>query len=243
MASYNVRHQKQLFDTYYKGSKVLGELQDLELNIDDKAKLQEITINKFLLQVALKGVENVQGITPMRERGGLSCYELNTLIQSKLKLNRDEYKTKNITDDKQYRFHVGDKVINTKNDYKTKTPNDATCPIFNGNIGMVKSIGENYIIVDFFNVGEILLPEKNIQKLELAYFITVHKMQGMEADTVIIGLDMASYTMLTNELLYTAISRASKYCILVAENKAVRRCVSTLSTTKKQTWLADLLNS
>jgi exodeoxyribonuclease V alpha subunit len=75
----------------------------------------------------------------------------------------------------------------------------------------------------------------------LAYAITVHKSQGSEWDSVIIGLDYSSYTLLTKEMVYTAITRAKHNCILCAEGAALRYAISNSNIVAKQTFLKGLL--
>lgn len=240
--SKDMRNKKQLFEAGFKGREILGELQDLELNIDIRSKLQGYAIRQYLHYAKRDGVSNVMGVTPMRERGDLSCYSLNTRIQESLDLDRTISIARNLSKDKKYIFYKGDKIINTKNNYSTKSSIGHIVPIFNGNIGIVKEIYSDSMIVSFASVGDIVLEREDINKIELAYFITVHKSQGSECDTVIFAIDYTAYKMLTNELIYTGITRAKKYCILVAENNAVRKAITNLSTTVKQTYLAEFLN-
>lgn len=239
--SIEIRDGKQLFDTKFRGRTILGDLQDLELTIDSKDMLQQYTVKQYLHHANKLGVINVMGVSPMRDRGGLSCYSLNTLIQSKLELKRDASITRNMGKDKKYTFYVGDKVINTKNNYKTLDTLGNETPIFNGNVGIVKNIYSDKMIVSFTGVGDVFINKSEMDQIELAYFITVHKSQGSEANTVIVAIDYSAFTMLSNELLYTAITRAKKYCVLVGENSAIRKSINTFSTTTKNTYLKELL--
>lgn len=241
--SIEIRDSKQLFDAKFRGRTILGDLQDLELNIDNKDMLQKYAIKQYLHHANKSGVINVMGVAPMRDRGNLSCYALNTAIQSKLALKRDVSMTRNMGKDKKYIFYVGDKVINTKNNYKTVDSLGNETPIFNGNIGIIKNIYSDKMIVRFTGVGDICIDRSDIDQIELAYFITVHKSQGSEADTVIVAMDYSAYTMLSNELLYTAITRAKSYCVLVGENSAIRKAINTFSTTTKNTYLKELLSN
>ena len=79
------------------------------------------------------------------------------------------------------------------------------------------------------------------KNLELGYCITTHKSQGSGFKSTIIALDGSSYIMNNAELLYTAITRAKKYCILVATNSAVRSAISHKEVNNKQTYLKDML--
>ena len=78
--------------------------------------------------------------------------------------------------------------------------------------------------------------------IELGYACTVHKVQGSQWDTVIFGFDFASYILLTKELVNTAITRAKKHCIVVAQNSALRYAVAQNGVQSKQTHLVEILN-
>ena len=80
-----------------------------------------------------------------------------------------------------------------------------------------------------------------LPNIELAYFCTVFKYQGSECDSCIIALDMSAYTLLTKNLVYTALTRAKKDCIIVCEHQALKRAISTNNVVKKQTFLCKML--
>lgn len=245
--SIGISQKKQLFDKEFIGRKILGELQDLELNIDSKEKLQGYAIKQYLHHVKKSGsVQLVMGLSTMRERGNLSCYELNLKVQQSLDLDRSVFLTKPVGKGKKYTFYKGDKIINVKNDYKAIDIYDNETPIYNGNMGVIKSINmsNNSMVVSFYNIGEIIITESMLKNIELAYFITIAKSQGSECPTVITAIDFSTPpNMLSKQLLYTGITRARTLSILVGENGAIRRAIMTDATTTKQTYLADLLKS
>ena len=143
---------------------------------------------------------------------------------------------------KKYMIRVGDKVLNTKNNYKCTNPDGDVTPVFNGNIGIVKAIEDNgYCTIDFVGIGEVLFSKGDSKNLELAYACTVHKMQGSGFTSTIVGMDTGSYIMNNSELLYTAITRAKKYCVLVGNNYAITKAIQTKEVKTKQTFLKDML--
>ena len=106
-------------------------------------------------------------------------------------------------------FKIGDKLIQTKNDYKRG--------IMNGDIGYVLDISTKDYLVEFDGDRKVLLPRVE-NNLDLAYAITVHKFQGIEAPIVIIPINKKFHSdIVNNNWLYTAISRASRICILVGQ--------------------------
>ena len=250
--SVKVTNQEQLFSNTYQGSEIIGELQDMELNITtEKCNLSDFVVDKFKQEYEkFKDINEVQVISAMKIRGDLSCYNLNTKIQAIYNPVSDDdvfieiqlSDSKNKSDIKKYRIKVGDKVINIKNNYSCTDLDGNVCPVFNGNMGKVTNVTKNGITIDFVGIGEVWFGRDNFKNLELGYCITTHKSQGSGFKSTIIALDGSSYIMNNAELLYTAITRAKKYCVLVATNSAVRSAISRKEVNNKQTYLKDMLN-
>lgn len=250
--SIKIANQQQIFDGNYTGNVIIGELEDMELDISGKGNDESISdkiIKHFQVELEkFHDVMEVQVCVPMRLRGELSCYNLNSKIQSiyNPKLSNcneiEIFLEKKNDEAKKYIIRVGDKVINTKNNYKCINSEGDTTPVFNGNMGIVKEIEKNGMCtIDFIGVGEVLFTKSDCKNLELGYACTVHKLQGSGFCSTIVGLDNSSYIMNNSELLYTAITRAKKYCILVANNYAVVKAIQTKEVKTKQTFLKDML--
>jgi len=248
--SIKVASQEQIFSNSFDGNAVLGELKDMELDISgNKESLSNRIIKHFQSEMEkYKDIMEVQVCVPMRLKGELSCYNINTKIQDiyNPKFNDGneieillEKKKENV---KKYLIRVGDKVLNTKNNYKCVNSNGDNTPVFNGNIGIIKEIGDDgYCIIDFVGIGEVVFSKSDSKNLELAYACTVHKMQGSGFTSTIVGMDSSSFIMNNSELLYTALTRAKKYCILVGNNFAVSKAIQTKEVKTKQTFLRDML--
>lgn len=123
-------------------------------------------------------------------------------------------------------FYEYDKVIQNTNDYDLG--------VFNGNLGYISDIEERLIngewqkvySVNFSNINKIIeYNKKNINEIELAYSLTIHKSQGSEFDTVIIPTHNSLEYMLNKNLLYTAFTRAKKHLVLIGDKE-------TLETTR-----------
>ena len=151
----------------------------------------------------------------------------------------------------EYTLRVGDKVINTRNNYRTPDADrsSAFLPIFNGNTGTVESIdlekgnkGEESLrmIVDFDGIGRVVIDSGTVTNIQLGYAITVHKSQGSTIPCVIVALPF-QYVLNTRELLYTAITRASKVCYLVTSMKTLRSTVKKTSGVKAKSNLVYFL--
>lgn len=249
--SMKLTNQEQIFASNYEGHEILGELQDMELNItSSKDKISEMIIEKFQQEIdKFKDIMEVQVCVAKRLQGDLSCYNLNNKIQEihnpsfgnsdrSIKVTLEKKKD----DVKEYCIRVNDKVINVKNNYKCVNTNGVVTPVFNGNIGIVKDIDEDgYAIVDFVGIGEIVLKKSECKNLELAYACTCHKMQGSGFTSTIVGMDTGSFYMNNCELLYTAITRAKNYCVLVGNNYAISKAIQTKEVKTKQTFLRNML--
>ena len=244
--SLDIINQKQIFKSNFYGTQILGKLKDMELNIfKEESELCDVAISQFMKWYnELQDLNEVQLITCMKTRGECSVFNLNTKIQqliNPINPKRKCIKSK-IDKDHIYTIQTGDKVINTKNKYKCVDEFGTKTPVFNGNIGIVKEIyDDGSALIDFVGIGRILFAHKDCASLELAYACTVHKLQGSESKVAITVIGSSQYILLNAELLYTAITRAKKYSILVGENKAVRMAISRREVKTKQTYLKDIL--
>lgn len=246
--SISIRKQNQLFGREFEGDIILGELQDLELNIrqDDTNALSEI-VRKFEFHLKRLGdVNKVQIIVPTRQRGVLCCAVVNDAIQKRYNYHKEEEGI-HIQGLKGYEYTLfeGDKVIVTKNKYKVYTADtQEETSIFNGNLGTIVKIDLKKLeaIVNIIGIGEVILGIGDLKSVELAYAITCHKLQGSSADTVIVAVDFSGYSLLSCEWLYTAITRAEKYCVLWGINRAIRTAISKVETKNKATFLPIALS-
>jgi exodeoxyribonuclease V alpha subunit len=127
--------------------------------------------------------------------------------------------------DRDRALRVGDKVMQVRNDYDRD--------VFNGDIGFIASGlfdeqgAARGILVDF-DGRKVEYDVDAVGSLELAYAVSIHKSQGSEYPAVVLSLVAAHHLMLRRNLLYTAITRARSLVVLVVEERALRRAVSTV---------------
>ena len=113
-------------------------------------------------------------------------------------------------------FHLGDKVIHTKN-------NSELC-VYNGEVGFVKSLNfmpENMLTVEYSTEKSVNYSLSDLEQLDLAYGLTVHKSQGSEFPVVIIPVHESILHGLNKNLLYTALTRAKKMVLLIGSKQAL----------------------
>ena len=229
----------------YPINEIRGELQDLKVVTYQMMEESKKTVIKEYNELLKKRVssDDITIVVPMRSRGDISCFSLNNEIQEIVNPKSDDKKEWSVLKDNlRYTIRINDKVINTKNDYNTSTEDFEPSPIFNGNIGKVVDIvPKEYIVVDFIQQGRVVVPYDIIQNIELAYAVTAHKMQGSQSPYVIVAVDIGAYTLLSKEWIYTALTRARKYCCLVGQISAIRKSANISRVSVKQNWLKELL--
>lgn len=169
--------------------------------------IQQMITDRIPKRFELDPLHDIQVLSPMH-KGSLGTQNLNLMLQALLNKNP---KT-------QTRFKVNDKVIQLKNNYDKD--------VFNGDIGFIKSIDESNseLVVDF---SDQLVPYlfSELDELELAYSISIHKSQGSEYPCVIIPLAMQHYTLLERNLIYTAITRGKQLVVVIGDPKAIAMAV------------------
>ena len=241
--SVKIRKGIQIVDKEWSGTEVRGNLQDFEIVAYSDKSNTYYKIMEYFSRVyeQCKNIKDVQVIVPTKQKGA-STYLLNNAIQELYNPEARKEEYIQIAKDKGYFIRIGDKVVNKKNNYKTD-PN-----IYNGNVGIVLDIyyddeyEENVMLIDFDGIGEVKVPEEYWKGIELAYAMTVHSIQGSEADYIIFGLDFNAFTLLSKELVYTGITRAKKKCYLICETGALRYATGKSSVRVKQTHLQQCLH-
>ena len=186
-------------------------------------------------------IDSIQVLCPSK-KGELGTAELNLKLQEALnpKANcKDEATVGGKT------FRVGDKVMQTKNNYDIRWERDdgeTGEGVFNGDIGVILSIDRKNKLfrIRFFDKIAALSYE-NASELEFAYAVTVHKSQGNEFDCVIIPVFPGPSRLYYRNLLYTAVTRAKERLILVGNPYTVEMMVKNNRQTKRYSGLRYFL--
>ena len=174
---------------------------------------------------------DIQVLTPMR-KGLLGVERLNQILQRYLNPPDSSKKEKELG---QGLFREGDKVMQIRNNYQLEweirgrygIPVDKGVGVFNGDTGILKSINE------FSETAEVEFEDgrcaeysfKQLEELELAYAVTIHKSQGSEYPAVVIPLLSGPRMLLNRNLLYTAVTRARKCVTLVGSEETFREMI------------------
>ena len=188
----------------------------------------------------------IQIITPSR-KGEAGTENLNRLLQSSLnppEKGKRELKFREAT------FRVGDRVMQTKNNYDIEwesgdgVDQTAGSGVFNGDIGTVVFIdtAEREMVVRFDD-KEATYTGEMLDELEHAWAVTVHKSQGSEYPFVIVPMYAAPPLLLTRNLLYTAVTRARRMVILVGREDIVHTMVDNNRQSMRYTGLIHRLSN
>ncbi|HHO49803.1 MAG TPA: DUF2075 domain-containing protein, partial [Deltaproteobacteria bacterium] len=170
-------------------------------------------------------MRDVQVLTPTR-RGPLGTGELNRLLQGSLNPEGPALQRGERT------FRIGDRVLCTKNRYDLE--------VFNGDVGRIRDLAKGSLQIDFD--GRIVDWDRDdLNMLDLAYAMTVHKSQGSEYPVVVLALHGSHGIMLRRNLFYTAVTRAKQFLCVVGSPKAWYRAVKTVGGDDRNTSLADRL--
>ena len=190
---------------------------------------------------------DIQVLTPMR-KGLLGVERLNTILQQYL--NPPDGK-KAEREHGQTIFRVGDKVMQIKNNYQAEweirsrynIPIEKGLGVFNGDMGIVREINSfsETLTVEYEERRMVEYPFKELDQLDLAYAITIHKSQGSEYPAVIIPLLSGPRMLMNRNLLYTAVTRARKCVTLVGDEKAFYNMEANVNEQKRYSGLRDRL--
>ncbi len=180
----------------------------------------------------LHPTSDIQVLSPMY-KGPLGVHSLNEELQARLNpkaIAELEWGGRTL--------RVGDKVMQVRNNYDKG--------VFNGDVGWIRTINkeDSTLKVEFLEEAGPLLVSYEFHELDelvLAYAITVHKSQGSEYPAVIVPLVNQHYMLLQRNLLYTAITRAKKLCILVGQPRALEVAVKNDRVALRNTALAERL--
>ena len=187
----------------------------------------------------------VQVMTPMR-KGVLGSIRLNSILQEFLNPPSAEKAEKEYGETT---FRVGDKVMQIKNNYQIEwtsynrsgIPVDKGAGVFNGDLGRIREINTfaELVTVEYDEGKRVEYSFKQLEELELAYAITIHKSQGSEYPAVVIPVWSGPQMLMTRNLIYTAVTRARACVCLVGVPYVFQQMVDNAMEQKRYSGLRD----
>jgi exodeoxyribonuclease V alpha subunit len=216
-ASWIVRaaHQINSGELPESAPKAEGDFYFVEADSPDAILDRILTMvrERIPARFGLRPVDDIQVLTPMN-RFELGAHLLNQRLQEALnpRNRQDEIERFGIM------FRVGDKVLQTVNNYDKE--------VFNGDIGRIGHIAheDHEVIVDY-DGNSVVYDFSDLDELMLAYALSIHRSQGSEYPAVIVPLHTRHFALLQRNLLYTAVTRGKKLVVLVGSRKALSLAV------------------
>lgn len=191
--------------------------------------IRDLFVQRIPSGFGLDPLTEVQVLCPMH-RGPTGTTNLNALLQSAINPNGAALERKGFS------FRVGDRVMQLKNDYDRD--------VYNGDVGYITEVDATHVTLTAkFDGRSLTYSDAELDALTLCYATSVHKSQGSEYPAVIIPMLTAHFVMLSRNLLYTAVTRARKLCVLVADPKAIDLALSELKREQRATTLADRIRA
>jgi exodeoxyribonuclease V alpha subunit len=198
---------------------------------DDPQKVQDLILNMVCERIpevyGYDPLKAVQVLTPMH-KGLVGTSELNRLLQERLNPSGQEVRSGFKV------FRVGDRVLQTRNNYEKD--------VFNGDLGWIARMDQESgeLVVDF-DGHRIQYAHSDLDELQLAYCISVHKSQGSEYPAVLIPVVTQHFLLLQRNLIYTALTRATRLAVLVGSKKALGIGINRVGGDKRYTNLRTRL--
>lgn len=212
-------NREELSDFYFVPAETAEEISD---------KVLQVVCERIPKRFGLDAIKDVQVLTPMN-RGGLGSRSLNIELQKRLNTSSGPQVTKF-----GWSYGVGDKVLQTVNDYSKE--------VFNGDIGTILSIDfeESELVVEF-DGREAKYDVSELDEISLAYAVSIHKSQGSEYPAVVIPLATQHFMMLERNLLYTGVTRGKRLVVVIGQPKALAMAVKNKRSARRLTALAHRL--
>ena len=186
---------------------------------------------------------DIQVLTPMR-KGALGVETLNQILQQYLNPPSDKKLQISHGDGI---LREGDKVMQTKNNYQLEweivskygIAIDKGLGVFNGDVGIVKTINETAktVMIEYDDAKQVTYPITGLDEIELAYAITIHKSQGSEYPAVIMPLLTGPRMLFNRNLLYTGVTRAKQCVTILGSHDMVMQMIANENEQKRYTGL------
>ncbi|MBS7299288.1 MAG: ATP-dependent RecD-like DNA helicase [Eubacteriales bacterium] len=191
----------------------------------------------------IDAISKIQVLSPSK-KGAAGTIAINKELQYAMNppdMLKTEYRYGNTI------FRVGDKVMQIKNDYDiiwTRENGEIGTGIFNGDMGIIESMSlKDKVMTVIFDDREVEYPFTNLDRLELAYAVTVHKSQGSEFPVVIIPIASFAPMLMYRNLLYTAVTRARDMVVIVGRSEEIGKMVMNNDQHIRYTGLCERLQA
>ena len=218
------------------GINFIGEVEKAD-ELDDFHFISEVKPNEAIETVLNLYDDETQIITPTK-KGDLGTKNLNRLIQERYnpyEIDVEEKKFGDVT------FRVGDKVMQTKNNYDIEWQKDSELGlgVFNGEMGIITEIDddESKLWIRFDDGKVAPIEFQDLEQIEHSYAITIHKSQGSEFSKVVLPIVSVAPILLTRNVLYTGMTRAKNDLTIIGTEITIEHMIDNVNTKKRNSGL------
>jgi RecD/TraA family predicted helicase len=230
-----------------------GDLKEIILN--NRENILDSIISEYKKLLKTYSPQDISVITAKRDKGELSAFNINQEIQKVLYREGEKGLVVPYDKERNTKFHIGERVMNIQNNYKLERYDldysnmdeeeykNNLVAIYNGQCGTITHIDYEKVelVIKFDNNIEVIFKKEDLSNIVLGSSFTVHKSQGSTIPATICVFSYSDYSLLSRQLVYTSITRAKHYCVLIAENKALRYAIRTNDVIRKNTFLCEML--
>ena len=204
-----------------------GDFYFIETDEPDKVVERVVSLmsDRIPRSFGMDALNCIQVLTPMR-KNTLGYENLNAVLQQRLNPSGPALQRGMAF------YRERDRVMQIRNNYDKE--------VFNGDIGFIQKVdpAEQELVV-FFDGRPVKYSQSELDELVHSYACSVHKSQGSEYPAVIVVIHTQHYILLQRNLLYTAITRGKKLCVVVGSSAAVRMAVASNQVKERRTALAE----
>lgn len=239
--AHKINHGQQL--VLNNKSKDFFFLERSDINVIYKHMVQLIT-EKLPKYVGTDAFE-IQVLTPMR-KGALGVETLNQILQRYINPSEPGKKEHAFGDTI---FREGDKVMQVKNNYELEweivsrygIPIDKGLGVFNGDMGRILEINDyaGSMVIEYDEHRRVTYPFAQLEELELAYAVTIHKSQGSEYAAVVMPLLSGPRMLFNRNLLYTGVTRAKQCVTILGSKETIGAMIRNADVNRRYTALSE----
>jgi len=239
----DVREGNRFLNDTDEGRMVFGK--DCVFWLTDSAYIRDGVISNYKKVIQRYNQEDVVILTPTN-KGKLGTVELNKEIQ-KIANPKSAEKKEKVVGHKDFPtiFRVGDAVMNIVNTYDIETVDGGVADIFNGDTGKILDINEEekVFIVEIDGIAVKMKFGTILTNLVHSWVTTIHKSQGSQYKVVILIVDKSMTFQLNANLLYTGLSRAQEYMLVLAQARTINQAMKKFANMERRSFMQDMLNA
>ena len=217
--------------------------KDAVLWLTDQEYIRDGVLKNYKNVVKKFNPDDVVILSPTN-KGKLGTVQLNKAIQKIANPASPNKKEKAFGKEDPIIFRVGDTVMNTVNTYDMETVGGGTADVFNGDSGKIVDIDDEKkeFIIDFEGIVVKIKFTNMLTNILHSWVTTIHKSQGSQYKVVIVIIDKSMSFQLNANLLYTGVSRASQFLLVLGQAKAINDATKKFANMERRSFLQEMLN-